>query len=216
MEEGRQTGTRDNWTGDVVRQIGGYPTRGGQGDTSKLAKLTNNAAGIPAGQTGTSYNPTQGNLIGQVVKSIPDGQTGTSYNQTQKNLIGQTVKSNSGGNQAGKNYINYLQDISRLVYNYISIMQGALIVLISTYVWNQGQASPLVGDNQPLPSKYSVQLFDCGVPGKIQMLQIPETCEDKSTERERAQLRETYVLSPRKLKKTTGVMCRAVDSEFRG
>ena len=79
MEEGRQTGTRDNWTGDVVRQIGGYPTRGGQGDTSKLAQLTNNAAGIPAGQTGTSYNPTQGNLIGQVVKSIPDGQTGTSY-----------------------------------------------------------------------------------------------------------------------------------------
>ena len=151
-----------------------------------------------------------------MVKSIPAGQTGTSYKQTQKILIGQTVKSNSGGSRDGKNYINYLQDISTLVYNYISIMQGALIVLISTYVWNQGQASPLVGDNQPLPSKYSVQLFDCGVPGKIQMLQILETCEDKSPEGERAQLRETYVLSPRKLKKTTGVMCRAVVSEFRG
>ena len=197
IEEGRQTGTQASCPGDVVRQIGGHSTRGGQGNTRELAHpsrdnqgLTNDAA------------------------RIPDGWTGTSYNQTKRNLIGQAVKSNDGGNRAGKKYISYLRDISKSVSNYISRMQGALLVLISAYVWNQGQASPLVGDNQPLPSKYSVQLFDCGVPGKIQMLQIPETCEDKSTERERAQLRETYVLSPRKLKKTTGVMCRAVVSDF--
>ena len=92
----------------------------------------------------------------------------------------------------------------------------ALLVLISTYVWNQGQANPLVGDFKPLLSKYSAQLFDCGLPRKIQTLQIPETCEDRSAELERETLRETYVLSPRKLKKTSGVMCRATVSEFRG
>ena len=41
------------------------------------------------------------------------------------------------------------------------------------------------------------------MPGKIQLLQIPETCEDESTEMKRGVLRETYVLSPRKLKKTS-------------
>ena len=92
------------------------------------------------------------------------------------------------------------------VYNYISRMQVALLVLISTYVWNQGQATPMVGDTKSLPSKYSAQLFYCGVPGKIQLLQIPETCEDRSAEFERERLRETYVLSPRKLKKTSGVI----------
>ena len=95
-------------------------------------------------------------------------------------------------------------------------MKLLLIMFVSTYVWSQGQTNPRGGNNNPLPSKYSVQLFDCGIPGKIQTLQIPEICEEGSMERERAQIRETYVLSPRKLKKTVGVMCRAVVSEFRG
>ena len=88
--------------------------------------------------------------------------------------------------------------------------------MISTYVWNLGQTNPMAGIKEPLPSKYSAQLFDCGVPGKIQLLQIPETCEDRSAEIERDTLRETYILSPRKLKKTLGVMCRATVSKFRG
>ena len=128
-------------------------------------------------------------------------------------MIGRTVNLNSRGNWAGKKYITYLQDLSMTVYNYISRMQVVLLALISTYVWNQGQANPRGGDTKPLTSKYSAQLFDCGVLGKIQTLQIPETCEDRSAELERETLRETYVLSPRKLKKTSGVMCRAtVDS----
>ena len=131
-------------------------------------------------------------------------------------MIGRTVNLNSRGNWAGKKYITYLQDLSMTVYNYISRMQVVLLALISTYVWNQGQANPRGGDTKPLTSKYSAQLFDCGVLGKIQTLQIPETCEDRSAELERETLRETYVLSPRKLKKTSGVMCRATVSEFRG
>ena len=54
-------------------------------------------------------------------------------------------------------------------------------------------------DKDQQPSKYTAQLFDCGVPGKIQSLQIPETCDGASKEGEMATLRETYVLSPRKL-----------------
>ena len=111
IEEGRQTGTQANCTGDVIRQIGGHPTRGGQGNTRELAHLTNNAAGIPDGRTGTASNQTDRNLIGglqNVAPRIPEEQTGTSHNQMQKNLIGQAVKSNGGGHRAGKIYINYL------------------------------------------------------------------------------------------------------------
>ena len=32
------------------------------------------------------------------------------------------------------------------------------------------------------PSNLKAQLFDCGVPGKIQVLQIPETCSEDSNE----------------------------------
>ena len=89
-------------------------------------------------------------------------------------------------------------------------------MMISTYVWSLGQTNPMDKIREPLPSKYSAQLFDCKVPGNIQLLQIPETCEERSEEGEKATLWETYVLSPRKLKKTSGVTCRATVSEFRG
>ena len=95
-------------------------------------------------------------------------------------------------------------------------MKGALIIMISTYVWSLGQTNPMDKIREPLPSKYSAQLFNCGVPGKIQLLQVPETCEEKSEEGEKVTLRETYVLSPRKLKKTSGVTCRATVSELWG
>ena len=38
-------------------------------------------------------------------------------------------------------------------------MTGALIVMISTYVWNLGQTNPMAGIKEPLPSKYSAQLL---------------------------------------------------------
>ena len=71
-------------------------------------------------------------------------------------------------------------------------------------------------DKDQQPSKYTAQLFDCGVPGKIQLLQILETCDRASKEGEMATLRETYVLNPRKLKKASGVSCRASVSKFGG
>ena len=70
-------------------------------------------------------------------------------------------------------------------------MKGALIVMLYMYVWNLGQTNPMARIKEPWPSKYSTQLFDCGVPGKIQLLQVPETCEETSKEREIAVLQET-------------------------
>ena len=58
--------------------------------------------------------------------------------------------------------------------------------------------------------------WSCRVPEKIQLLQIPETCDGASKEGEMAKLQETYVLSPRKLKKASGVSCRALVSEIPG
>ena len=110
---------------------------GGQHSTRGLARLRRDTQGLA--------NDASRNL---------DERTGTSCNQGKRNLIGQTVKLHSGGNWAGKEYINYLQDLSRSVSNYISRMQVVFLVLISTYVWNQGQVSPLVGENQPLRSKF--------------------------------------------------------------
>ena len=61
--------------------------------------------------------------------------------------------------------------------------------MISTYVWNLGQTNLMAGIDEPLPSKYTAQLYDCGVLGKIQLLQ------ETSKEGEMAVLRETYVLT---------------------
>ena len=59
-------------------------------------------------------------------------------------------------------------------------------------------------------------MFDFGVPGKIQVLQIPEKCCEDSNKEGMGLLRRTYVLSPRKVKSTSGVSCRATVSKFHG
>ena len=50
----------------------------------------------------------------------------------------------------------------------------------------------------------------------MQVLQIPETCSEDFNKGETNPLRKTYVLSPRKLKKASGVSCCASVPEFRG
>ena len=56
------------------------------------------------------------------------------------------------------------------------------------------------------PSKYKTQMFDCGVPRKIQVLQIPEKVSEDFNKEGTGHLRRTYELSPRKLKRTSGVV----------
>ena len=75
---------------------------------------------------------------------------------------------------------------------------------------------PTILSKKQRQSKYKAQLFDCGVPGKIQVLQISETCSEDSNKGGMNLLRKMYILSPRKLKKASGVSCRASVLEFCG
>ena len=95
-------------------------------------------------------------------------------------------------------------------------MQAVVLILIPICLWGMRKLTPVMTDKEQRPSKCTAQLFDWGVPGKIQLLQIPETCYDGSKEGEMALLQETYVLSHRKLKKTLCVSCHASVSEFSG
>ena len=104
-------------------KIDGTLTTGRQDSARRLTYLRRNHRGLAAFASRAS-----------------DGQTGTSCNQTGRNTIGRTVNLNSSGKRAGKEYITYLWDLSTTVYKYISRMKVALLMLISTYVWNQGQA----------------------------------------------------------------------------
>ena len=95
-------------------------------------------------------------------------------------------------------------------------MQEVVLILITTCLCGMMKSTFVMTDKDQQPSKYTAQLFDCGLPGKIQLLQIPETCDGASNEGEMATLQETFVLSPRKLKKASSVSCRASVSKFRG
>ena len=53
------------------------------------------------------------------------------------------------------------------------------------------ESTPMMLNKEQTPSRYTAQLFDCEVPGEIQLLQIPETCDEGSKEGEMAPLRET-------------------------
>ena len=130
--------------------------------------------------------------------------------------IGQTVNlRGERGGQDGRNK-DEKWTIKDTVFNILLRMQAVVLILISTCLWGTTKSTPVIMDKDPRPSKYTAQLFDCRVPGKIQLLQIPETCDGTVKEGEMATLRETYVLSPRKLKKASGVSCRASVSKFHG
>ena len=95
-------------------------------------------------------------------------------------------------------------------------MQTWMQVLITACILSMVSSAPTLTNREQRPSKYKAQLFDWGVPGKIHVLPIPERrCKDSNKEGT-GPLRKTYVLSPRKLKKTSGVSCCATVSKFCG
>ena len=93
---------------------------------------------------------------------------------------------------------NHKSTVKETVFNLLSSMHTIVLLFIYTGLWGLLKSIPVITDMDPRPSKYTAQLFNCGVPGKIQLFQIPETCNEASKEREMAVLQETYVLSPRK------------------
>ena len=97
-------------------------------------------------------------------RRIARNQSGTSSGRTGC-TIGQTVKSSE------KQSVKYKRDkLKAAVFKLILRMQGVVFLIISTCIWS------------------TMQLFDCEVPGKIQLLQIPETCDGASKEGEMATL----------------------------
>ena len=136
------------------------------------------------------------------------GQAGTSPDRPGC-LTGRTVKFIEEGYGHCMRYKHGMWVIKSTVFSLISRIQAMVLMLISTCIWGMMEFTPMLLNKEQRPSKYTAQLFDCGVPGKIQLLQIPETCDEGSKEGEMAPLKETYVLSPRKLKKTSGVSCHA-------
>ena len=66
------------------------------------------------------------------------------------------------------------------VFNLLSKMQAVVLILISTCLLGMTKSTPVMTDKDPRPSNYTAQLFDCGVLGKIQLLQIPEICDEAS------------------------------------
>ena len=100
--------------------------------------------------------------------SVLGGRTSTSRNLPGRDTIRRTVK----------------WDLRATVYKHISRMKVALLVLISTYVWNQGQANPRVGDNKPLQNT-----------SRIQTLQIPETRDNRISSAARSPLTQGSCVS---------------------
>ena len=68
------------------------------------------------------------------------------------------------------------------VFNLTSRMQAEIHMLVAACILSLVSSVPTILSKEQRPSKYKAQLFDCGVPGKIQVLQIPETCSEDSNE----------------------------------
>ena len=92
-----------------------------------------------------------------------------------------------GGGQNGR-LKNDKWTVKDTVFSLLWRMQAVVLILISTCLWGTSKSTPVMMDKDPWPSKYTAQRFDCGVPGKIQLLQIPETCDGNPKEGEMATL----------------------------
>ena len=158
-----------------------------------------------ARRAGTNVSIRRGRAVKGLVNYVRravQSQDGISPDETGC-VTGRTV--NSTEKQGGQYRRNKqcMWIIKATLFYLILRMQAAVLILISTCIWGMMKSNPVMMNKVQRPSKYTAQLFDCGVPRKMQLLQIPETCDEGPKEEEMAVLRETYILSPRKLKKTS-------------
>ena len=80
--------------------------------------------------------------------------------------------------------------IKTSVFKLILRMQAVILMLISACILIMVKSTPTILSEELRPSNYKAQLFDCRVPGKIQVLQIPETCNEDSEGGEATLLRK--------------------------
>ena len=123
----RRSGTHTSLEGDVIDKNNGQ--KEDRQDSTRRVTCTHkrrggNALRISSSRTGTlarRHRPTQGR---------------------------QTVKLKKEMCRTGLEFKTHPHNIPATVHHWISKMKVALIVMISTYVWNLGQANPLVGDKE--------------------------------------------------------------------
>ena len=60
------------------------------------------------------------------------------------------VSQTRGGSWTGREYRQYLCGVKVLVYRWISKRKGALLMMISTYIWSLGQTNPMAKIKEPL------------------------------------------------------------------
>ena len=85
------------------------------------------------------------------------------------------VESIEGQGGHCRRYKHYRWVIKATVFNLILRMQDMVFLLISTCIRSMMRSIPMMLNKEQRPSKYTAQLLTAGVPGKIQLLQIPET-----------------------------------------
>ena len=98
-------------------------------------------------------------------------------------------------------YKYYTRVMLTSVYKLTSRMQAGEHMLVAACIMSMVSLVLILLSKEQRPSKYKAQLCDWGVPGKIKVLQIPETCSEDSNEGGTGPLRRTYFQSPRKVKK---------------
>ena len=85
-----------------------------------------------------------------------------------------TVKGNIEQNGHCRKYKYYVWVMLTSVFKLTSRMQAGIHKPVTTCILSMVSSVPTILSKEQRTSKYKAQLFDCGVPRKIQVLQIPE------------------------------------------
>ena len=85
-------------------------------------------------------------------------------------VVKQMVKWMGEGEARSK---NHKSTVKETVFNLLSSMHTIVLLFIYSGLWGLLKSIPVITDKDPRPSKYTAQLLDCGVRGKIQLFQVP-------------------------------------------
>ena len=116
---------RQDGGGDVADKNYGHKFNDKQGSATRVTCLNHKRRGL------TIYAP-----------RISGNHAGTHHSQSGSINSRRTVKPTRGVRRTGQELKTYLHSVKATVYNWISKMKGALIVMISMYDWNLGQTNP--------------------------------------------------------------------------
>ena len=102
-----------------------------------------------------------------------------------------TVKGDIEQNGHCREYNYYMWVMLTSVFKLTSRVQAGIHMLVAACIMSMVSSVPTILSKEERPSKYKAQLFDFGIPGKIQVLQIPETCSEDSNKGGTSPMRKT-------------------------